>query len=350
MGKDLFDFKEWLSPTWFLPGTWEQFTFARPFLVYTIILVPLLFVMRWALFYRHRQRLEVAVIGGKLETNLTAYLRLVPDVLLGLVVTMLLLALARPQKTNEVAEQSAEGIDICLVMDISESMRIEDFTPNRLEAAKAVARTFIEGRTQDRIGLVVFAGEAYSLCPLTTDYKMVFDYLSSIEFNMITAPNTAIGTALGVATNRMRESLAKSKVVVLISDGANSGGNIDPLTAAQLAHAYGIKIYTIGVGRDGRVPMGQDAFGNAQYVENTMDESTLRQLASIGEGKYFRAGSRQDLERTFNEINALEKVEIKENRFRYVADFYQVYLQWGLVFFLLWLISKSTFMSNALED
>lgn len=350
MQKDLFSISEWLSPTWFLPGTLQEFTFARPWLLYTLVLVPFLYLLRWALFYRHRQRLEVAVIGGKLRANWSSYLRLVPDVLLGLVIAMLIIALARPQKTNEVAEQSAEGIDICLVIDVSESMRIEDFSPNRLEAAKAVAKTFIDGRTQDRIGLVVFAGEAYSLCPLTTDYKLVQEYLASIHFEMITAPNTAIGTALGVATNRMRESTAKSKVVVLISDGANSGGNIDPVTAAQLAKVFGIRIYTIGVGRDGRVPMGVDAFGNAQYVENTMDESTLRQLANIGTGRYFRVGNEKELANTFKQIDKLEKVEIKENRFRFVADFYQVYLQWAMLFFIGWLLSKSTFMANALED
>ncbi len=350
MGKDLFDIREWLSPTWFLPSTLSDFIFARPFLLYFILAVPLLFMARWGLYYRHRQRIAVATVGVKLQTNISAYLRFVPDALLGIVITLLIIALARPQKTNEVAEQSAEGIDICIVLDISESMRIQDFTPNRLEAAKAVAKTFVEGRTQDRIGLVVFAGEAYSLCPLTTDYQMVFDYLKSIDFNMIQTPNTAIGTALGVATNRMRESKAKSKVVVLISDGANSGGNIDPQTAAQLAKAFGIKIYTIGVGRDGRVPMGQDAFGNQQYVENTMDESTLRQLAEVGTGRYFRAGNERDLEKTFRQINALEKAEIKENRFKFVADFYQVYLLWAIVFMLIWLLTKSTFMSNALED
>jgi Ca-activated chloride channel family protein len=302
------------------------------------------------LFISHRQRIQIALIGQTLKPNFSAWLRLLPDFFFGLVIAMLIIAIARPQKTNEVAEQSSEGIDICLVIDISESMRIEDFTPNRLEAAKVVAKKFIEGRKQDRIGLVVFAGEAYSLCPLTTDYTMVKDYLMSINFNMIQSPNTAIGTALGTSINRLRESPAKSKVVVLISDGANSGGNIDPQTAAQLAKAFGIRIYTIGVGRDGSVPFGLDAFGKMQFVENTMDESTLKQLAAIGQGKYFRAGNQKDLEATFEQINILEKIEIKVNHFSFVADFYQVYLLWGILFFICWLLLKATFMSNPLED
>lgn len=350
MTRDLMDIAEWLSPTWFLPSTLAGFNFARPWLLYTTFAIPLLFLARWGLFIRHRQRISVATIGQELKPNLSSWLRLLPDVMLGLVATMLLIALARPQKTNELAEQSAEGIDICLVMDISESMRIQDFTPNRLEAAKAVAKKFVEARNHDRVGLVVFAGEAYSLCPLTTDYKMVFEYLQGINFEMIQAPNTAIGTALGVAINRMRETQSLGKVVVLISDGANSGGNIDPETSARLAKAFGIRIYTIGVGRDGKVPMGVDAFGNQQFVENTMDESTLRMLADIGQGRYFRAGNERELEATFKQIDRLEKVEIKTEKFRFVADFYQVYLLWGLVFMIVWLLLKSTFIANALED
>src|SRR3982750_3378990 len=162
-------------------------------------------------------------------------------------VMLIFTALARPQKTNEKVEQWTEGIDIMIALDISQSMLMEDFTPNRLEAAKKVALNFINGRKQDRIGLVVFSGDAFSLTPLTTDYDLLKTYLNELNFDMIEKMGTAIGSAMAVVTNRMRESDSKSKVCILLSDGENTAGNIDPIKASQLAAAYGIKIYTIVV-------------------------------------------------------------------------------------------------------
>jgi Ca-activated chloride channel family protein len=243
-------------------------------------------------------------------------IRFIPEIVLSLVVILILIALARPQRTNEKVEQWTEGIDIMLALDISQSMQIEDFKPNRLEAAKDVARDFIKGRKQDRIGLVVFSGDAFSLAPLTTDYDLLKNYLDDVSFEMIESRGTAIGSALAVVTNRMRESESKSKVCILISDGDNTAGNIDPITSAELAGAYNIKLYTIVVGKEGMVPYGKDFFGRPQLVENTVDESTMRKIAEIGSGEFFRVTDNEALKNVFKRIDQYEKAEIKESRFK----------------------------------
>jgi Ca-activated chloride channel family protein len=237
-----------------------------------------------------------------------------------------------------------------LIIDISESMQMQDFTPNRLEAAKKVATEFINGRFQDRIGVVVFSGEAYSLAPLTSDYKLLSEYIQDINFEMIESRGTAIGSALAVATNRMIASDSKSKVAILLSDGDNTAGNLDPETSARLANAYNIKLYTIAVGKEGRVPFGKDFFGRPRYVENNLDETTLRKIAEIGSGKFYRVTDNEALQSVFEEIDSLEKVEIKETRYKDTTDFYQVYLLWAMILFLAWLLLKSTFMTNILQD
>jgi Ca-activated chloride channel family protein len=213
-----------------------------------------------------------------------------------------------------------------------------------------VARDFINGRKQDRIGLVVFSGDAFSLAPLTTDYDLLKNYLEDINFEMIESRGTAIGSALAVLTNRMRESDTKSKVGILISDGDNTAGNIDPITSAELAAAYGIKLYTIVVGKEGMVPYGKDFFGRPQMVENTVDETTMRKIAEIGTGEFFRVTDNEALVNVFKRIDQYEKAEIKENRFKDTSDFYFIYLRWAILFFLLWLLLKSSFLSNVLQD
>jgi Ca-activated chloride channel family protein len=258
---------------------------------------------------------------------------------------------ARPQTTKEKVDQWTEGIDIILAIDISRSMTILDFKPNRLGAAKKVAKEFINGRFQDRIGVVIFSGDAYSLAPLTTDYELLKSSIDEITFDKIEASGTAIGSALAVATNRMRESDAGSKVIILLSDGENTAGNIDPIMAAKLAFAYDIKLYTIGIGKEGRVPIGINRFnGRMTYEENTLDETTLREIAKIGEGSYFRASDNRALEDVFALIDKYEKTEIKESRYKGTTDYYQIYLKWAIAIFLFWLALKSTFVSNILRD
>lgn len=340
----------WLSPEWFYPGTFFSISWEYPYILYLLALIPAFFVLRWLFNFKLRQKLDIALPKKSLRWSWITLIRFIPDVVITLVMALIIVALARPQKTNEKVDQWTEGIDIVLAIDISESMKIEDFKPNRMQAAKAVARDFVEGRFQDRIGLVIFSGDAYSLAPLTTDYDLLYTYIDDISFDKIESRGTAIGSALAVSTNRLRESDAKSKVIILLSDGDNTAGNIDPITAAELAHAYDIKIYSIAIGKEGRVPIGKDFFGRTNYIENTLDETTLRKIAQIGNGKFFRVSDNQALQNVFDTIDQYEKVEIKETTYKSTTDYYTVYLTWAILFFLIWLLLKSTAVSNALQD
>lgn len=341
------DFFSWF---WFLPETFKTFEWENLWALHLIWIAPLILVLRKFVKFLKNPVLELSLPGTVSQNNPWTYLRLIPGLMFILAVWMIIIALARPQKSNERVEQSTEGIDIMIVMDISESMDLQDFKPNRLEAAKETAIDFINGRFGDRIGMVIFSGEAYSLAPLTTDYALLTDLVKDISFNMMDAKGTAIGSALAAGTNRMRESESKSKVMILLSDGESNAGNVDPLFAAQLAAAMDIKIYTIAVGKDGMVPYGVDFFGRPQMVESYLDESTLREIAGIGNGEFFRASDDNALQQIFDQINTLEKAEILESRYKETTDYYRVYLFWGILLFLAWLGLKSTFFNNFLLD
>jgi Ca-activated chloride channel family protein len=338
------------SLDWFAPSTLSGFTWTNTLFLYLIGAVPLLLAARWTWRHFFNQKLPVAFAKQEAHTSPATLVRLLPEIILGLAVVLILMGLARPQRSNEKVEQWTEGIDIMLAIDISQSMQIEDFKPNRLEAAKDVARDFIKGRIQDRIGIVVFSGDAFSLAPLTTDYALLNAYLDELSFDMIESRGTAIGSAMAVVTNRMRESESKSKVCILLSDGDNTAGNIDPITAAELAAAYNIKTYTIVVGKEGMVPFGKDFFGRPNMVENTVDETTMRRIAEIGAGEFFRVTDQKALAQVFQRIDRLEKAEIKETRFKDTSDFYFIYVRWAIVALLCWLALKSTFISNVLQD
>jgi Ca-activated chloride channel family protein len=341
------DFFSWF---WFLPETFKTFEWENLWALHLIWIAPLILLLRKFVKFLKNPVLELSLPGTVSQNNPWTYLRLIPGLMFILAVWMIIIALARPQKSNERVEQSTEGIDIMIVMDISESMDLQDFKPNRLEAAKETAIDFINGRFGDRIGMVIFSGEAYSLAPLTTDYALLTDLVKDISFNMMDAKGTAIGSALAAGTNRMRESESKSKVMILLSDGESNAGNVDPLFAAQLAAAMDIKIYTIAVGKDGMVPYGVDFFGRPQMVESYLDESTLREIAGIGNGEFFRASDDNALQQIFDQINTLEKAEILESRYKETTDYYRVYLFWGILLFLIWLGLKSTFFNNFLLD
>ncbi|BDD03480.1 vWA domain-containing protein [Aureibacter tunicatorum] len=340
----------WYSPSWLFPPALSQFDWVNSFWLYLIPTIPAIFALRWLINLKFGRKLHVAFSKSEIRSSPITYLRFIPPMLFALALTMVMIALARPQKSSETIEQWSEGIDIMLAIDISQSMEIEDFKPNRLEAAKDVAEEFISGRFRDRIGIVIFSGDAYSLTPLTTDYDLLRENIDEIDFDMIQKSGTAIGSAIGVSTNRMRESDAKSKVIILLSDGDNTAGNIDPITAAKLAEAYGIKIYTIGIGKNGRVPWGKDFFGRPRYVESYLNEKTLKEIAEIGHGQFFRATNNKALEEIFDRIDNYEKVKIKENKYKNTEDFYSIYLKWAIVFFLAWLATKLTFINNILED
>lgn len=341
---------EFFSWSWFLPETFKSYEWENLWILNLLWIIPALMLFRKFVKFLKNPVLELSLPKRIAKNNPWTYLRLIPTGLFFLSLVMIVIALARPQRSNERVEQFTEGIDIVLVMDISESMDLQDFTPNRLEAAKATAVDFINGRFGDRIGMVVFAGEAYSLAPLTNDYKLLTDLIQDISFNMMEAKGTAIGSAIASATNRMKDSESASKVLILLSDGESNAGNVDPLFAAELASALDIKIYTIAVGKDGMVPYGTDFFGRPQMVESYLDETTLREIAKIGNGEFFRAADGGTLNSIFERIDNLEKAEILENRYKETSDYYRVYLFWAMMLFFFWLLLKSSFLNNFLLD
>ncbi|NQZ77221.1 MAG: VWA domain-containing protein [Ekhidna sp.] len=340
----------WFSLDWFAPAKLQSFDWATPIWFYALLAIPLLFILRWLIQNQFSQKLPVALTKKDLKSDPITFLRFIPPIFFILSLILIITSLARPQTTNEQVEQWSEGIDIVLNIDISESMQIMDFQPNRLEAAKDVARNFVSGRFQDRIGLVIFSGDALPSCPLTTDYGLLYELIEEIDFDKIESRGTAIGNAITSGINFLRESASESKVMILLSDGDNTAGNVDPITAANLANAYNIKMYVIAIGREGKVPFGTDFFGRPRMVENTFDETTLREIAKIGNGKFYRVSDKEALVQVFDEIDQLEKAEIKETKYKDTTDFYYVYLKWGALFLMLWLLTKSTFITNVLTD
>lgn len=331
-------------------ATLASYEWQHPRLLLLLALVPLLPLLR-GLLARRRRQVVVAFGPGGIRPDWRAGLRFIPVIVLALSMGLLVIAVARPQRPSEHLTQTGRGIDIVLAIDVSGSMELEDLKPTRLEAAKRLARRFVQRRAGDRLGLVAFAGQAYSLVPLTTDYDLLLDNLRSLRPGLIDDDGTAIGTALGVAINRLRESPAKSRICVLLSDGESNAGNLDPLLGAQLAHAHGIRLYTIGLGEDGFVPYGRDSTtGKSRLVQTRLDETTMRQLAQAADGRFFRATDNAALSRVFGEIDRLEKSDIRTQRYRSVQDFYRPYLGWGIALWLLWLALRSTFMTNVLED
>ena len=338
----------WFSLKWFNIYELFNYEWENQSILLLTLLIPLILIISY--FINKNNFIEVSIPSSELKKYRFSFLRLIPNIIFLLSLIFIIISLGRPQKSNEKVEKWSEGIDIMLVVDISESMQIEDFKPNRLESAKNVAKEFINGRFQDRIGLVVFSGESYSRCPLTTDYILLNEYVDEISFDLISSRGTAIGSAIAIATNRMRESTSKSKIMILLSDGDNTAGNIDPSTSAQIAKAYGIKIYSIAIGKNGKVPFGKDYFGRTRYVENSLDEKNLREIATITKGKFYRASNNSSLEKIFEVIDEFEKSEVKENRYKNTVDYYQYYLLWAIVLFLIYILIKSTFLNNIIKD
>jgi len=243
--------------------------------------------------------------------------------------TLLILALARPQGQDSAKEFLTEGIDIVLLIDISSSMRAVDFKPNRLEAAKSVARQFIEGRSADRIGLIVFAAESFLQCPLTIDYAVLKGLLEQVNIIEERYDGTAIGLAIANAVNRLRDSSARSRVMILLSDGRNNAGELDPATAADMAAAFGIRIYTIGAGKQGQAPYPITyPGGRVQYrmVDVEIDEEVLTTVAQLTGGRYFRATDETSLAIIYDEISRLEKTIIKVKEYTHYREHYPLLL------------------------
>ncbi len=245
-------------------------------------------------------------------------------------------ALARPQAGAESRDSLTQGIDIILALDISGSMLAEDIKPNRVEAAKQVAAEFVKGRTNDRIGLVIFSGEAYTQCPLTLDYGVVLNFLDTLRVGMI-EDGTALGNGLATAVNRLRDSKARSKVVILLTDGRNNRGEIDPISAGQAAQTFGVKVYTIGAGTHGTAlyPVEDTLFGK-RYVpmQVDVDDQTLTRIAELTGGRYFRATDRGSLEKIYGEIDRMEKTKIEVKEYTRYSELFHYFAGMGLLLVL----------------
>ena len=250
-----------------------------------------------------------------------------------LAVVCVIIILARPMTTDSWQKSSTEGVDVVVALDISGSMLSRDFTPNRLEAAKSVAAQFIAGREYDNIGMVIFAGEGFTMCPMTTDHAVLLNLLKDVECGMLN-DGTAVGDGLATAVNRIKDGPAKSKTIILLTDGTNNAGVVDPITAAEIARSYGIRIYTIGVGTKGMAqsPVMTPYGIRYQSMPVEIDEDKLRRIASIGDGEYFRATDENVLKNVFAEIDRMEKTKLSVQQFSRREE---AYMPWALLAMLL---------------
>jgi Ca-activated chloride channel family protein len=291
-------------------------------------LIPFIALFISAYLYRSKKRhaLRIGTINAVKNTSSKFYYKvLIPEILILLAGLLLITALARPQIGNANKDIKKQGIDIMLALDISGSMQLNDFKPNRLEASKAVAKDFVKGRQQDRIGLVVFAGESFLQCPLTTDYDIVEELISDMEIVPQSLDGTAIGLAISNCINRLRDTESKSKVIILLTDGENNAGDVDPMTAASFASDFGIKIYTIGMAGSGGVT--QQGFFSQRIPP--LNDRLLKSISEKTGGRFYRADSEEKLKEIWAEISSLEKTEINARQ----------YMDWNEKYFLLVLSS-----------
>jgi len=316
----------------------SKMEFAYPAFFYALILVPLM--VAWYFWKGRKGTAPLSVSGFEnLDDNMSSvrvWIRHVLAILRLAVVILLILVLARPQLSNQWEQVTTEGIDIVMCMDVSGSMRAMDFKPNRLEASKNVGIEFVNARQNDRFGLVVFAGESFTQCPMTTDRAVVINFMKDIDFGVI-EDGTAIGMGLATAVNRIKDSKAKSKVIILLTDGVNNRGDVGPVTAAELAESFGIRVYTIGVGSQGNAPMPvQDVFGRTvtQNMPVEIDEQVLRSIAETTDGAYFRATNNNKLREIYQEIDQLEKTRLDVKQFNKKKEEYFPFLLAALLLLL----------------
>lgn len=312
-----------------------------------VLIVPLLAVAVWVWWARRRRTATVQFshLAGflKVHRGYRARIQWLPTAVKVFAILLAIFALARPQRADTKVKRNVEGIDIMIVFDISDSMLIEDMDPtNRIESAKDTMSKFIKGRVSDRIGLIVFAGESYTRVPMTLDYPLLLKNLSEVE----TAHNIKMGTAIGVAlangVARIKDSTAKSRVIILMTDGENNTGTIDPDTAIDIAKGYGIKIYSMGLGRDGesQLPvMVEDVFGRKvkryRPIHSDVNVELLQKMANETGGKFWRATNGDALREAFKEINSLEKTNIETSQFTRYAELFPPYLKWSVALYFL---------------
>ncbi|EMY82503.1 VWA domain-containing protein [Psychroflexus gondwanensis] len=328
----------------------ENFTFENPSWFWLLLSIPLAVFWYWKKRDQQNASLKMSSTQGFKKSTL-AKLRPLLFILKMLALVLLTIAMARPRTVDVTTKvKKTEGIDIIMAVDISASMLARDLEPNRLEALKKVAINFIEGRPNDRIGLVIYAGESYTKTPLTSDKSIIFNAINDLEYTQNIEGGTAIGMGLATSVNKLKDSKAKSKVIILLTDGENNAGFIDPKTATQLATEYDIKTYTIGVGSNGMAlsPVGIKANGQFEYrnMEVKIDEALLKTIAESNGGKYFRATDNQKFEAIYEEIDALEKTEIEEFKFYNYDEKYRLFLILaGGLLFIEFLLKHTLFRS-----
>jgi Ca-activated chloride channel family protein len=322
-------------------------TFAYPGMFYFLAVIPLMILWYWKMGRKKETSItysSLKIFEG-MPVSWKERLRHIPIVLRCLAIAFLIIALARPQSFSSGQNVTTEGIDIVLALDISGSMISEDFKPNRVEAAKNVVQKFIENRPNDRIGLVVFSHDAFTQCPITIDHSVLLNLLKKIGPGMI-PDGTAIGNGIADAVGRLKDSKARSRVIVLLTDGVNNAGEIDPMTAAEIAKTYGIRVYAVGVGTQGQAPYPvQTPFGvRYQMMPVEIDEALLRNIAEETGGMYFRAMDNSALKNIYNKIDKLEKSKIEVTSYRSAAELFSDWLNAGLILILLELfLSKTVF-------
>ena len=324
--------------------------FASPHFLFGLIIIPLF--IAWYIFNCNKQQAYVRFSDtgffDKLPKSWKSYLRHIVFVLEMAALSLFIIALARPQSSTKKQNVNIEGIDIVLAMDISSSMLAADLKPDRLEASKAVASDFVIGRPGDRMGLIVFSGETFTQVPLTTDHGMMLNMLKDMKCGML-EDGTAIGDGLASAVSRLKDSEAISKVVILLTDGDNNAGSIDPSTAAEMAKLFGIRVYTIGAGTRGTAPYPvQTPFGGIKYqqVEVNINEPLLQQIANETGGKYFRAESKEKLQQIYDEIDKMERSKIEVSEYKRLHEEFYPFVIWGLIMLGLAFILKNTIFKS----
>ena len=321
---------------------------------YFILLLVIPLIILW--YYLNRNKLNNSIKfsnsgafenSGSFYSNFKLLLKVFRLISLALIIT----ALARPQIIDASTRvKTNSGIDIIMAIDVSASMLAKDLKPNRLDALKNVADEFIKNRVSDRIGLVEYAGESYTKTPLTTDKSIILKSLREIKYNNIIEGGTAIGMGLATSVNRIKDSKSKSKVIILLTDGVNNAGFVDPLTAAELAKEYDIKIYSIGLGTNGLAlsPVGINARGKLNYanIQVEIDEELLSQISEMSGGKYFRATDNSKLKEIYDEIDKLEKTEIEEFKYYSVDEKFRVFLILAIILIVFELLMKFTILKS----
>lgn len=326
----------------------KNITFANPEFFWLFLVLPL--AIGWYFWKRNQQSatLKVSSVKGfKAAHSVLPKIKPLLFALRMLALASLIVALARPQSTDVTNKsRTTRGIDIVMAIDVSGSMLAKDLKPNRMEALKRVAAEFVEQRPNDRIGLVVYAAEAYTKTPVTSDKAVVLEALDGVKYDNVLQDGTGIGVGLATAVNRLKDSKAKSKVIILLTDGVNNSGFIDPRMASEIAKEFGIKVYTIGIGTNGMAEFPYAIAPNGQFLFRMMkveiDEKLMKEIAMMTDGKYFRATSNKSLENIYSEINKLETTEVQEQRFYNYDEKYRSLALLALGFLVLELLLRKT--------